>query len=178
MIKTILNLSRRMVKHLRNNNVLPWSVIIALTISDFFSMCNMLSSSTTGVTKGEQFLYSFVLALCLEGLPVVIGRSLSTLQNSTTYWENEKKNAKYGLCASLFGLIIAIALVVGIRIAQIQKNGGYHAYKENDYHFFVIHCVLCVLPILTSFLAFAISWMFLRSERIDEQEQKNDKSNT
>ena len=173
-IKAIPDFIHASVIVLRKNSAIPWGFIFALMLSDFFTMRNMFSPATTGSTKNEQFLYSFVLALCLEGLPVVIGKSLNTIRDTTTYKANEKENARYGLIASSVGSLIAVGLVFGIRIAQILKNGGYSAYKENEYKLFVIHCALCVLPFLTSLLAFAISWMFLRSERIDEQEKKVD----
>ena len=175
MIKSVIRFFRRIFLFLKKyKSSFAGIIILVLMISDYFTMNYMFSPDESDIDPQAQMLYSFVLALCLEGLPFILGQTLNIKRDTTTYKANEKENANIGFWTSLIGTIIAGLLVVSIRGLSIFKKGGIDGYLHKNYDLFVTDIALCVFPVLTSLMAFGLSWVFLRKERIEEQEKKVD----
>lgn len=149
-----------------------------------FSELSQASSSWPAIfTLSQTTIFSLALAVLLEGNPVLIGIFGSSLVDKTRYNVNDKANAKFGFWISLIGSFATVALMVMLRVFQMESNGGAAAFfgkknyggsLENNTQF-IAHVCLMILPILTSAFAFAISWVAFRNDSAQKLERKIDK---
>lgn len=135
--------------------------IIALTISDFSTLYSMLSDAELDLNIVSVIIISFVLALCLEGLPTIGGQAYAVLKDKTDYKVNNHHVAKTTVIISLIGFSLTVIILIGLRILIMIQKGWINAFLSKEYSTFATDAFMGVQPIITSILAFAVSYFLL-----------------
>lgn len=149
-------------------------LILILFLADFRAMYILFHSPKMDVRSADARLYSFIFALCLEGIPTFLGSALAVWIDKAQYRSNDKPHAKWGLWVC--GLVTALMflLAIGLRIITIYSKGGMTGFLNDKYPDFPIDLFLVFSPILTSALAFALSWFTLQNDNEKIMERKVD----
>lgn len=155
-------------------------LILLLALSDLFAMYNMFSSFR--LRLGESVIFSITFAAFLEGFPFALGLIDPLKQDPAQFImaRGKRYRAMSRMCWSF--LIISWALALGIRFLFTQQpvNGGFmafwggkynHARNPNANNSYLAQVFLFVSPILTSVLAYALSYLAFGSSCL-EQAQK------
>lgn len=168
-------------------------LIAGLALGDFVAMKNLFTqlslSDVLDIGGYESHLLAetnilpFLTILLLEGLPAVMGRAVSTLIDRTKHNKNDVLISQYGLIIAGVTFLATIAVSITMRLLLISQNGGIEAFKEGIYGGangrnnmrFIAQFFLMFSPLLTSFLAFVASLMWLRKDSIVELEYRVDK---
>ena len=165
--------------HLTGMELFFGLLIIFLAIVDMFTMYTLFSgadsaSADYNLTGVQAWVYSITFAICLEGVPSVLGHSCSVLTDKSRYKKNDKLNATVGFFIALLVMISVFGIAIFIRYVGISKNGGFVKYKEGEYGEFPLHCWLMLSPVITSLVAFLISWIVFRNESISGLQRRVD----
>jgi len=152
-----------------------WSIVIALTLSDFFTLS--LSISKADLTGDSRLLYfiSFITALVINFVPILMARIIRE------HVREGKENVSLGI--SLFVMVaVSLSLVVAVFFLRVVQTSVVPSGATNTSllevlkEFFVIESVgsgtgrkysdknvltllLTFLPICTSVVNFFLSWI-------------------
>ena len=151
--------------------------ILALAATDFLTMMNYFGSAEFDVPDSDLLSFTIAFAFCLEGLPTLMGISLSNWKNKSSYKQNDKSNAVVGFWICVIGIVAAFAFVIILRFLLIKKQGGFTEFYKpiTNYQQLPIDLFLMFLPILTSILAFATSWTAFKVDDEKTLEEKVEK---
>ena len=162
------------------------AVIFFLAYCDYRAMTILFEQGN--VSTDDATLFSLIFAICLEGLPTLLGMFLSTLADQTNYLRNENIVAKIGVAVCATASLIVFALAVFLRIFYIYLHGGLDVFLDasKDYFYLdaegyivegsrIADAFFIVSPILTSMLAFSASWWAFKPNSATELEEHVDR---
>ncbi len=179
---------RKLTAGLQYRQIIAGMMIFALAAADFMTMVRMftgmgLSNNLLIMEKvpllnikwevSEPIIYALLAAVLLEFCPTIMGTTLWSMVNRENREYNGRTRAMVGFLLSFICLCLAVVLVVTMRGNLIRKNGGFEAYMAGTYgsvetdsdatklianRQYVAHIFLRWSPLLTSLLAFAVSW--------------------
>lgn len=152
-------------------------LILMLMTSDLFAMYNMFSSFRL---KWEQsILFSCTFALFLEGFPFALGM-IDPLKNDPAQFIT-KRDKRYRMLSYICWtfLIVSWVLAILIRLMYTEQPamGGFEGFWEGSYNSshnkysnnaYLAQVFLYVSPILTSVLAYVLSYLAFGSSCLQE----------
>ena len=147
-------------------------LILILFLADLNAMRILFNSPDMDVRSADALLYSFIFALCLEGIPTFLGSALAVWTDKAQYRNNDKPHAKIGIWVCGIVSILMFLLAMGLRAITIYSKGGVDNFLTNKYPDFPIDLFLVFSPVLTSTLAFAVSWFTFRNDNEKIMERK------
>lgn len=169
--------------------MLAWSIILFLMISDFCAIFLLFNNPQFQSKLYESIMFGITFAICLEGFPTLLGVSLNSLISKVKSKENDSKHAWIATVVGIIGSCVVIFLSCYLRYLVIEFRGGKEAFMDgilksasilNNYEYcetpgaYMIDNFLMISPILTSLLAFFISWVWLRTDYKDNEKNKID----
>jgi len=148
-----------------------------LICADTYSLYDMFIKN--GATQNAALFFASVFAVILEGGPFFVSNSIAVYKDKTCVRKNERFNALWGVVIGSVLTLAAFTVVVYTRYHVIDSGGGidingfYHSgfnkFNRYDsegnilynafYDGYSLDLFLMFSPILTSMLAFLISWM-------------------
>lgn len=147
-------------------------LILILFLADLNAMRILFYSPEMDVRPFDALLYSFIFALCLEGIPTFLGSALAVWTDKAQYRNNDKPHAKIGIWVCGAVSVLMFLLAIGLRAMTIYSKGGLADFLDNKYPDLPIDLFLVFSPILTSTLAFAVSWFTFRNDNEKIMERK------
>lgn len=148
------------------------ALIVILFLADLNAMLILFSSTEMDVRITDALLYSFIFALCLEGIPTFLGSAVAVWTDKTQYRNNDKFHAKIGFWVCAVVSLLMFVLVIYLRVITIKSKGGLERFYINKYPDYPIDAFLVFSPILTSALAFAVSWFMFQNDNEKTMERK------
>lgn len=142
--------------------LLACGMIGLLMLVDFQNLYAMFTSPQANTTARNAFWFSLTLCLALELQPVFLGMSVSKLTDRTRHCTNDRIGAIVGCAVSAAGTLLAFGVFLYIKGLEIAAAGGKAAFLAGTYSLssasYMVQVLLLASPILTSLLAFVISW--------------------
>ena len=140
-------------------------VTIAMLISDTYTMRSLFIEF---VDRRDAMIYALILAAALEGLPFYLGTITSEWADTGGYYKNDRKVTRRGFWITMFAILVAAVIAVGMRLLWLQNM-----YLEGDlgerrgFENAIPQIFLAVLPLATSLLSFVASWFAFRSSYVE-----------
>lgn len=148
-------------------------LILIMFLADLLAMFFLFYTPENDVPPMNALLYSFIFALCLEGIPTFLGSALAIWTDNAQYRENDKSHAMIGMVVCGIASALMFGLAIGLRVITIFSKGGPDGFFDGKgYSDFPVDFFLVFSPILTSTLAFAVSWFTFRNDNEKIMEQK------
>ncbi|MBR3835955.1 MAG: hypothetical protein IKJ69_04105 [Clostridia bacterium] len=177
---------------------IAWGVVIFLVISDYYTLFDLFSSSKFDILNSFAHIIAITCAMFLEGLPYIMGDGLNRLlskQKKKNTGDRKKTWIVFivGLVSSIFIMcalvgfrIEVILLSIGAektQIVEILKGAGTFGEKFKEVFLILtfgleksdqvaVNIYLALQPILTSILAFMVSFTYLSDESIDTGDRR------
>lgn len=152
-------------------------LILCLATSDLFAMYNMFSNFR--LKPEESVAFSLTFALFLEGFPFVLGYIDPMKKDPAQFiMQREKRYRTISIVCWIF-LIVSWTLAITIRFLYTEQSqmGGFVDFWKGNYNSsrnkysnnaYLAQVFLYVSPILTSILAYALSYMAFGSSCLQE----------
>ena len=200
----MLKKAKLQISENRSQSLIVSAVLIFLMACDLFALNNLLVEANTDSTTA--LVLSSVMAVVLEGAPVIIGLALGILLDESELRRN-KKETKIGLLLALVVMGMVFFVVVQSRHQVILNHSTFgHRLEEGEsrevldtepkwvsgydpafrqsqndfsadwvygqYSDFPKDYFLLWSPVLTSLVAFLLSWFYFRTSYADLLEQR------
>lgn len=175
------------------------AVIILMIAVDIYALQDMFIQSLANET--DALVFGVLFAVITNGVPIIMGWSLATWLDGTTYKTNDRMNAKVGFWVGVIILFVVFILIFFVRANIIHSSGVLEFDEYGDYFFrsgwrrtvreelvrgeyieifgfhrqFAINLFLMFSPALTSLFSFIISWHIFRKDNVDKLEAEVDK---
>ena len=150
-------------------------LIVALTAADLFATSNMFSGFNLKIEETRMF--SFAFALFLEGFPFALGL-IDPLKKDPGQFVMQR--GRYyrmlsRLCWCFLVLSWCLAILIRILYTEQTRYGGFEAFLDgtytttpdrigrNDNNTYLAQVFLFASPIITSVLAYVLSWLAFSS---------------
>ncbi len=153
---------------------------ILLACSDFFSV-RTLFQNASGLAKGVPEILGMTFSSFLEGFPFLLGFFLSKLTDSTNYRESTKIPNWIGTIFMIVALIAAWGLSIYQRLEMLRDLIIEELGKTADTTLTFGEIMggappdqvfMMVAPILTSILAFGLSWLAFPAKGLETHEDE------
>lgn len=173
---------RRRVPGPAKSDSLGWAMklicillMAGLISSDFMSLMNMFTQIR--MTKTERPIFAITFALFLEGFPFVLGIVVPKIVDKAQIIEGKKKEytAIAWICFICMLITFALSVVIRLMFVNAPSRGGLEAYMSDNYlqdpdknDTYLGQFFLFFSPILTSILAFVVSYVAFGSNNLDD----------
>lgn len=152
-------------------------LICLLLASDVFAMYNMFSSFR--LKWEESAMFSFTFALFLEGFPFTLGIIDPIKKDPGQFIMHRDKHYRKlsRICWCFLIVSWALAFVIRFMYTEQPHMGGFFKFWEGEYNSernkysnnsYLAQVFLYISPILTSLLAYALSYLSFRSSCLQE----------
>lgn len=142
---------------------------------DFYAVFTIFDESLS-LDKDQVKFLSYTFAAFLEGFAFVLGIFLSRAMDSTSYRDTAKRAYWFGVLICVSGLVGAWSLAVAQRYNLVRLAALAEATEGTVLTFWQVvsnskseDIFMMVSPILTSVLAFSLSWLAFPSYSLDNQ---------
>ena len=169
--------------------VVVYLIIAGLIYADYSVLSDLFYSENSDLSAFTGNLIAAIFAAALEIIPFVFGSALSKLTDK----DLEKGGNEWirALITVIISGVIALfifGVVVFLRAMEIfgkaaqevpdvglfsMMRGAFDAYRRGDYDSFLVDCFLAIEPILTSNVAFLLSFMYIRDHDTLNKLRKN-----
>lgn len=155
-------------ENLKVKKALAWVFVIILMMVDTIATTQLFSNDQFDLPSSEALFYGLIFAIFLEGLPIACGYSLNIAVDKNIDETGKRGRAFLGFILSLLTMIGVFVLSVWIRFHLIEISNG---AESDDY---LVNIFLIFEPILSSLLAFIVSWLILSTNYIDTTKEHVD----
>lgn len=156
----------------RLRTLLAWSAIGFLALVDFYNVLATLAQPAADIPLSSVRWYAFSLCFALEGFPTILGFNLSRLTDKTRHRANDKTGAIIGTAVSGAAMLLVFYIFWTVKTAEILQQGGSEAFLAGAFPGYMVQLLLRVLPVITSMMAFVISWSYFSAESKTELERQ------
>lgn len=156
---------------------IQWGRVAALIIVLLMMMADVYTMRDLYIEVGndwiDAWIYAFVAAIILEGMPAYLGIALSEKHDKGRFNVNDEYVNKKGIPFAVLVLVLTWAVVIMLRVKWIEtgyeigRYGGRHSEEEVIGQYFLV-----CSPVLTSLASGAVSWFALRSSYLQKKYQE------